>query len=108
MFTPSRCKLVTIAALLVLTFATSAVAANWKNLAPANAPSPRLAPMMAYDPVSQKIILFGGLSSTAYMNDTWTFDGTNWTQLNLGVAPPGRTSGNMTYDRASRKLVWLS
>ena len=91
--------------LLVMAFAASANAANWKKIAAANSPSPRLAPMMAYDPVSQKIVLFGGVSNAGYLNDTWTFDGINWTQVQPAAVPPGRTSGNMTYDRVTRKLV---
>jgi len=104
MFIRSRFGLAVLSAFL-LAFAANATAANWKKLSPANSPSPRLSPMMAYDPVSQKIVLFGGVGSAGYLGDTWTFDGTNWTQENPAVAPPGRTSGNMTYDRATKKLV---
>jgi galactose oxidase-like protein len=105
MLTPSRWKVIALSFVLLLTLAHSAFAANWKNLAPANAPSARLAPIMAYDPVSQKIVLFGGVSPAGYLNDTWTFDGTNWTQMNPATVPPGRTSGNMTYDRVDKRLV---
>jgi hypothetical protein len=31
---------------------------------------------MTYDPVSGKIIAFGGFDGTGYLNDTWSFDGT--------------------------------
>jgi hypothetical protein len=100
---PSRSTI--LLTVLTLAFAVSATAANWVNLAPANSPSPRLSPMMAYDPISKKIVLFGGVTSAGYLNDTWTFDGTNWTQVSPANVPPGRTSGNMTYDRVTKKLV---
>ena len=105
MLVASRIKLAAVSAFLVLIFAANADAANWKKLSPANSPSPRLSPMMAYDPISQEIVLFGGVSSAGYLNDTWTFDGTDWTERSPGVVPPARTSGNMTYDRKSQKLV---
>lgn len=89
---------------LVLTTSINSSAANWKKLSPVDSPSARVSPMMAYDPVSQKVVLFGGVN-TQYLSDTWTFDGVNWTQEHPASSPPARTSGNMAYDRVSRMLV---
>ena len=44
---------------------------------------------MAYDPVSKKVVLFGGAGQTVDLNDTWTFDGTNWTQQVTGGCAAG-------------------
>jgi hypothetical protein len=59
---------------------------------------------MAYDPVSKKVVLFGGYAGT-YLNDTWTFDGTTWTQVQALTAPPVRTNATMAFDRVARVLV---
>ena len=50
------------------------------QLNPATSPSPRAVSAMAYDPVSKKVVMFGGFNDTTYLNDTWTWDGTTWTQ----------------------------
>lgn len=78
---------------------------GWKKLSPASSPSVRLYPAMAYDPVSQKLVLFGGLGVNQNLNDTWTFDGTTWTKMPTSVAPPPRNGASMAYDRLTRKMV---
>jgi hypothetical protein len=60
----------------------------------AGAPSPRIAPVMAFLPSISKVVLFGGLSSPNFLNDTWTWDGTAWVQI-AGAAPPGRTNAGI-------------
>ena len=39
---------------------------NWIKLSPATAPPARLGPVMAYDYVSQKIVMFGGYGGSSY------------------------------------------
>jgi hypothetical protein len=41
---------------------------------------------MTYDPVSGKIIAFGGTDGTSYFDDTWSFDGTSWAQISTQSA----------------------
>jgi hypothetical protein len=60
---------------------------------------------MAYDPVRKKVVLFGGLGTNGYQNDTWTFDGTNWSKVQTASAPPARTSAQMAYDIVTKKVV---
>jgi hypothetical protein len=59
---------------------------------------------MAYDPISRKVVLFGGYDYNAYLNETWVFDGT-WKKVNTPVAPSGRAAANMAFDYVSKKLV---
>ncbi len=80
-------------------------ASNWKKLSPATSPSNRFYAAMAYDPVSQKVVLFGGEGDNGNLNDTWTFDGTNWTQVTTPVAPPVRNGATMAFDVPTQKLV---
>lgn len=64
---------------------------NWTEKAPSTAPSPRADAQMAYDPVSRKLVLFGGAAETATESDeTWTWDGSSWTQLLPLTSPPPR------------------
>jgi len=77
---------------------------NWIQLSPTLSPPERGYPSMAYDPVSKRIVLFGGYNGT-YLNDTWTFDGTTWTQMQTPVAPPPRTNATMAFDRGTHTLL---
>jgi hypothetical protein len=60
---------------------------------------------MAYDPVSGKIVLFGGGDAAHVLHDTWTFDGTTWTKVKTPASPPGRAAAAMAFDQPSGKLV---
>jgi Galactose oxidase, central domain len=105
----NRCLALLIAALafVILPFAVAqgpSPALAWKKISTANAPSARSAPAMAFDPATQKIILFGGYDGV-HRNDTWSFDGKNWTLLSPPLSPPGRAAANMTLDVPSGRLV---
>ncbi|HYM77144.1 MAG TPA: kelch repeat-containing protein [Candidatus Dormibacteraeota bacterium] len=95
----------------VAAFAVAAVqpvlaqTSGWQRLTTTTAPSARMSPAMAYDPVSQRLVLFGGAGLTQNLNDTWTFDGTTWTEMVTPVAPPVRNGASMAYDGATHKLV---
>ena len=78
---------------------------TWQQLTPAVSPSARSYYSMAYDPVSKKVVLFGGQGSSGNLNDTWTFDGTTWTQVTTAPAPPVRNGAAMGYDRPTKKLI---
>jgi len=80
-------------------------ASTWKRISTATIPPARDYCAMAYDPVSNKIILFGGLAASGNLNDTWAFDGSNWTQIQTAVAPPVRNGATMGFDRSTRKLI---
>ena len=80
-------------------------AANWKQLFPGASPAARSYCAMAYDPVSKKVILFGGQGAAANLNDTWAFDGTTWTQIATPSAPPPRNGATMGFDRPTQKLI---
>jgi hypothetical protein len=68
---------------------------NWTEQQPANVPPPRAYSVMAYDPTSSSVILFGGCNacygSTTY-NDTWSWNGSTWTLLQTGQVPFERTN----------------
>ena len=111
MFSYSRftfCLLLMVACVTGSVFAAgvpSLPSVTWSQVSTATAPSPRMAGAMAYDPFNGVVVLFGGLDKSAYLNDTWIFDGSNWTQVSTPVAPPIRVAANMAYDRNAHQLV---
>src|SRR5437763_5007458 len=90
-------RMVTVAVLAVVVpanvFAAGIPTVNWFQITTANSPSARSYPAMAYDAVSRKVVLFGGYNGV-YLNDTWTFDGTNWTKIATPISPPVRTAAS--------------
>jgi hypothetical protein len=55
---------------------------RWSELSPTNSPSKRGAPAMGYDPVRERIVLYGGFGSNRNdLDDTWEWDGQNWNCL---------------------------
>lgn len=67
------------------------------------APGPRRQSMMVYDPTLKKTVLFGGWVDN-YLDQTWTWDGTNWVRVKNKVPPP-RALGMMWYDPTLKKTV---
>jgi Kelch motif len=94
-----------IALLVASTAALAAPSPTWTKLSPDNSPPARSYLAMAYDPASEKIIMFGGWDGSGYLNDTWAFDGTAWTHLLTRGFPPARAAAQMAYDEVSQKLV---
>jgi N-acetylneuraminic acid mutarotase len=96
-------------------------AANtWSELQPSGTVPPgRCDYAAAYDPVSQRLILFGGFDGpSTYVNgeqvsddpaaDTWAYDpaANSWTELKpSGAVPPARYGAVMTYDATTRRLI---
>ncbi len=82
---------------------------SWTNLTPdlSRLPPPRYGAAMAYDPIDQEAVLFGGcLTSSCYpaLNDTWIFANDTWTELS-GPGPPARGFAAMTWDAASDYVI---
>jgi len=106
----SHASIILICCGISIAFAASAAAADfsfpdWTELSPNDAPPARSYLAMTYDPVSGKVIAFGGFDGTDYLNDTWSFDGTTWTQIATQSAPPARSAAQMTYDSVTQKVV---
>ena len=65
---------------------------QWTSASPVTSPGPRWGAALGYDPISQRLILFGGTRNpTALIDcnlyDTWAWDGTTWTQLTPSTVP---------------------
>src|SRR5881394_2616248 len=106
----SHASIILICCCITIALAASGAAAgfsvlDWTELSPNNPPPARSYLAMTYDPVSGKIIAFGGFDGTGYLNDTWSFDGTSWAQIATPSAPPARAAAQMTYDSVTQKVV---
>ena len=90
----------------VFTFAAGPAPLTWKQVNPATAFPARASFATAYDPVSKKVIAFGGVdvNGTLY-NETWAFDGQTWQLLKTRVAPSARFGAAMAFDRQIKKIV---
>lgn len=80
---------------------------------PRNAPSPRNNTALAYDPVCERILLFGGTSrrpgnhpTREWMEgDTWYWTGERWIPVETGIAPPGGCRHRLITERGRVLLV---
>ncbi|HZS14580.1 MAG TPA: endo-1,4-beta-xylanase [Candidatus Dormibacteraeota bacterium] len=79
----------------------------WTQQSPAASPQGRLGAGIAYDPVHQQVVLFGGetVSGSTFFDDTWTWNGTTWTQQQPTVSPPTRLGASMAWDSAQKRVI---
>src|SRR6266571_5385007 len=96
-------------------------AANWRAapmpLAPVGTggtdrtPPARYGHAMAYDSQSDRLVLFGGASTSAgvllLLNDTWAyaFNTSTWTDMSAAIAPPARYGHAIAYDSESDRVI---
>lgn len=78
---------------------------GWTQISPATAPLPRHWSSMAYNPISGRTILFGGMSGTTYYGDTWAYDASGWTQLTPANTPSARSRHQMAFDLGLGQIV---
>ncbi|MCK4757152.1 MAG: hypothetical protein KAS67_01730, partial [Thermoplasmata archaeon] len=80
---------------------------TWTEISPLGSPGIRTSHEMVYDPINDVIVMFGGLKSGTYNDDTWILDlNTNsWTQKFPGISPSPRYQFAMNYDNELQKVV---
>lgn len=78
----------------------------WQAMHPKTSPPGRSLASMAFDPMSRRVILFGGYGRTGQvLGDTWAWDGSDWTLLSPTVSPPARAGAAMTAFVSKREIV---
>lgn len=55
---------------------------SWQTISPPTNPGIRQTLAMAYDESRQRLVLYGGRNSNAFLSDTWEFDGRTWERRN--------------------------
>ncbi len=82
---------------------------TWTQRFPANPPSPRSGAGLVYDPVADRLLLYGGRVSSGPVNETWAYDYASnaWTNLTSSVAPPSGLVGPMVLDSAVDRAVFF-
>ena len=77
-------------------------AGQWTTMASAQAPTPRGAQRMAYDPATGYTLLFGGSTDYYSVNggqsDTWKYQRGAWTQIFPSGSPDHRDSFGLVWD----------
>jgi hypothetical protein len=89
--------------------------ARWTDLSPKHSPPPVLGGSLAYDPVHDEVLLFGGGHVAESAKDgqlagytgTWAFSpkSNDWRQLALGAQPSPRMNARMVTDTRNQALV---
>jgi hypothetical protein len=79
---------------------------TWTQRAPTASPSIRHSASGAWDPVRQRVVLFGGVLASGNSNEVWEFDGTTWSlRAGVGTPPSARFGAAVAYDVARSRLV---
>lgn len=86
----------------------SAIAAQsvWTQQHPSASPGARHGHAMAFDPIRNQVVLYGGYARGNYLGDTWLWDGSNWQQAAPAGATPGpRSDHAMCFDAALGMVI---
>lgn len=95
------------------TWSYDITANSWTDRNPSLRPPARMEHAMAYDAVSDQVIMFGGAAGTVgggigpIFSDTWTYDfnANRWTKMDPPASPSGRQAHRMAYDAESDRVV---
>ncbi len=83
-------------------------AANtWEERSPATSPPGRHGHTMAYDAGSDRVVLFGGDTGSAWLGDTWIYDtdADTWVEVQTADAPWPVAQQAMAYDPVAGRIV---
>ncbi|MDQ6847661.1 MAG: hypothetical protein M3019_08790 [Candidatus Dormibacteraeota bacterium] len=68
-------------------------------------PPARADTAMAYDVATGTVVMFGGLSGSQALDDTWTWSGASWHQEHPLSSPPPLVGPAMAYDPVTRGVL---
>jgi uncharacterized protein (TIGR03382 family) len=81
---------------------------DWQREMAATSPPVRSAlggHALAYDPVREEVVLFGGRGWTLTLGDTWVWNGRSWSERKSETSPAPRVGHRMVFDRARGVMV---
>ncbi len=82
-------------------------AGNWIGLSPATSPSPRAYAAMAYDRKRDRMVLYGGWTSSGVVGETWEFNGSTWSLVST-TGPGPMILHALAYDAARERVVLVA
>jgi N-acetylneuraminic acid mutarotase len=105
--------LVVVAVAFGLGFGLTRHETVWTRLSPSGKlPQPREVQAMIYDPITKRVIMFGGSTEERLVNDTWAYDpvADAWAQRKLygGAEPSPRGLSGVAYDPGTQRLIMFS
>lgn len=82
---------------------------DWTQRFPLHRPSARMVCPLVFDPVRQRVVLFGGVTFGSYsgisLNDTWEWDGADWILVPTTNHPGVRGAHALAYDTVRHEVV---
>jgi len=85
---------------------------TWTNRTPLLSPPARYGASSVYDPVSDRVLIFGGMAANEYFepvsyDDMWEYDydANSWSEINQLARPPARLLAHMAIDPLTRIIV---
>ena len=76
---------------------------TWTQRQPATTPPSRTTAGMSYDPVRQRVVMFG----CQFLNDTWEWDGTDWTEVFPTTPPSAGLDLELVWNPQTQRSVLL-
>jgi hypothetical protein len=75
----------------------------------AGSPPARTSRGMAYDPVHQQVVLFGGNDGSGYLNDTWVWNNstTSWIQKSPATVPTATNDPKMFWSDTRKRVILI-
>lgn len=89
----------------LLTAETWRFTTHWEQLDPALSPPARHGAGLAWSATDQVFVLFGGTGPTGFLQDTWTWDGTNWALQSTSGGPSQNSTVRMATDPQAGVLL---
>ena len=82
-------------------------AGGWSSPATTPHPDARMDSPMAYDPVHQQVVMYGGSADFLGFGkrDTWLWDGSGWRLAHPTAAPLPRAGPGMAWDPVSQRVL---
>ena len=78
---------------------------GWELLTTQTTPPQNYHAAAAYNSASQQAVVFGGISSTTWLDETWIWNGKDWIKLAPPHSPPGREKSALAYDEQRDRIV---
>jgi hypothetical protein len=81
---------------------------TWTQLCAICPPGRRNSAAMVFDPIRNKLVLFGGESNAgAFLNDLWEWDGTTWEQRAVTGGPPPLSHATFVWDPVGQRALLM-